>query len=121
MGQAVSYSCSSSSRTVFCPHCSQELSSKTFKAHKRLYFDQDTNEWHKKRKTQPVEDFADHILFHCFESDNSNDSGDESAHANDGRSRETGDGDECSSRLGFSDPEPEEQRSNLGIYIAVAC
>ena len=30
----------------FCPHCKRSVSIKTFKAHKRLYFDSSTNSWH---------------------------------------------------------------------------
>ena len=49
----------------FCPHCSQTLSTKTYKAHKRLYFDSNSNSWIKRRKADP-EDFA--VLL-CFDSD----------------------------------------------------
>ena len=49
----------------FCPHCSQTLSTKTYKAHKRLYFDSNSNSWIKRRKADP-EDFAVRL---CFDSD----------------------------------------------------
>ena len=49
----------------FCPHCSQTLLTKTYKAHKRLYFDSGSNSWIKRRKADP-EDFA--VLL-CFDSD----------------------------------------------------
>ena len=29
----------------WCPHCSQHLSLKTYKAHKRMYYDQATCQW----------------------------------------------------------------------------
>lgn len=29
----------------YCPHCNKNLSLKTYKAHKRLYFDRVTKEW----------------------------------------------------------------------------
>ena len=32
----------------FCPHCNENLSLKTFKSHKRLYFNEDAMEWIKK-------------------------------------------------------------------------
>ena len=30
-----------------CPHCNKVLNVKTFKDHKRLFFDRDTKSWHK--------------------------------------------------------------------------
>ena len=65
-----------SSRTVFCPHCAQQLSVKTFKAHRRLYFDSDANVWCKKKKVELVEDFSDIDILRCFESDSCDESGD---------------------------------------------
>ena len=32
--------------TRHCPHCHQTLAYKTFKAHKRRYFNRDTSEWY---------------------------------------------------------------------------
>ena len=56
------------SRTVVCPHCSQRLSVKTYKAHRRLYFDSATNV---KRTVEPPEvDFTDSDILRCFESGN---------------------------------------------------
>ena len=34
---------SSCSSRRFCPHCSESLSLKTFKTHKRLYYDEDAD------------------------------------------------------------------------------
>ena len=57
------------SKTVVCPHCSQRLSVKTYKAHRRVYFDSATNVWCKKRTVEPPEvDFTENDILTCFES-----------------------------------------------------
>ena len=64
-------------RSIVCPHCSQRLSIKTFKAHKRLYFDFESSRWHKKRRVEAHEvDFTDDV-FECFDSDRDSDGGDD--------------------------------------------
>ena len=39
----------------FCPHCSKLLSYKTFRAHKRLYYDDIKDQWHQVSGEEPVE------------------------------------------------------------------
>ncbi len=44
----------------FCPHCGDVLTKKVYKTHRRLYYDDDTQQWIKKRR--PDTDFlADDI------------------------------------------------------------
>ena len=35
--------------TVFCPHCGALVSRKTYRMHKRLYYDSDTEQWIKRK------------------------------------------------------------------------
>ena len=39
---------------LFCPHCSCSLSCKAYYAHKRIYFDADSEQWVKKRNIEDV-------------------------------------------------------------------
>ena len=39
----------------FCPHCSESLSLKTFKTHKRLYYDEDADKWINKSRKIEIE------------------------------------------------------------------
>ena len=39
-----------STKRLICPHCSSCLSKKAYATHKRLYYDQASNEWIKKQK-----------------------------------------------------------------------
>ena len=34
---------------AFCPHCGIEVARKTYLAHRRLYFDSDTDQWVKRK------------------------------------------------------------------------
>ena len=43
----------------FCAHCNSHLSVKTWKAHRRLYFDKDTETWIKKTCSCTEEEFDD--------------------------------------------------------------
>ena len=38
-----------SSDEVFCPHCGTYVANKTYKMHRRLYFDVQTDQWVKKK------------------------------------------------------------------------
>ena len=44
----------SRSTWILCPHCESQLNKKTYQAHKRLYFDQDSHVWMKKRCVRPT-------------------------------------------------------------------
>ena len=35
-------------RLVFCDHCKQRLSAKVYRVHRKLYYDQDSEQWLKK-------------------------------------------------------------------------
>lgn len=37
-----------------CPHCSKELNIKTYKEHRRLYYDSSTSKWYVVEKTEPL-------------------------------------------------------------------
>ena len=34
---------------VYCPHCGVEIVKKTYKVHKRLYFDMNSDQWMKRK------------------------------------------------------------------------
>ena len=34
---------------VFCPHCGRDVAKKTYRMHKRMYFDPDTDQWVKRK------------------------------------------------------------------------
>ena len=46
---------SASCSKYICPHCSCELSKKAYNAHKRLYYDNSTHQWIKKRHVTDLE------------------------------------------------------------------
>lgn len=51
------------SESTFCPHCSCVLSKKTYSAHRRLYYDEDTTQWVKKREVEcDFDDQGNHDL-----------------------------------------------------------
>ena len=45
---------------VFCPHCGVEVAKKTFKTHKRLYYDSNTDQWVKRRTTEEVSEASEY-------------------------------------------------------------
>ena len=101
---------SASSKTVVCPHCLQQLCIKTYKAHKRLYFDADTNKWCKKRKVQPAVDFVDSDILKCFKSDSCEEVQDE------------GEGQLCSPSANLSgDDSNTESKQDLGMTTIDVC
>ncbi len=50
------------SSSYFCPHCGDVLTKKVYKTHRRLYYDDDTQQWIKKRH-QDTDFLVDDIDF----------------------------------------------------------
>ena len=45
-------------KRVHCIHCGEFVSKKTFLAHKRIYYDSDSDQWIKKKELDPENEFA---------------------------------------------------------------